>query len=184
MSFIRRSMPSSSVQVVPSSTTAELVQALGDDDSRSRLDQSEVGERLRKVAEVATRCGVELLGVQPQRRRNAQELLHKVAGGLWLIHDRQRRHEPERADQEAALLAGKAVVGLAGAVAQYEAVLRQVARYRIDGGPQALVVTREEPEDRRQERGGVEGIRLVVLAQHAVTYPVLEDVHLDLVSGG
>src|SRR4051794_12430023 len=170
MSFIRRSMLSSSLQVVPSSTTVELVQALGDDDSRSRLDQGEVGERLRKVPEVATRRGVELLGVQPQRRRDAQELLHQVAGRLRLVHDRQRRHEPERADQEAALLAGKAVVGLAGAVAQYEAVLRQVTRYRIDGSPQALVVTREKPEDRRQQRGGIEGIRLVVLAQHAVLH--------------
>ena len=50
----------------------------------------------------------------------------QVAGPLLLADDRQRRDEPERADEERALLAGQAVVGLVGAVAQHEAVLGQL----------------------------------------------------------
>ena len=75
--------------------------------------QREVGERLREVAEVPAGVGVELLGVEPERRRLAQQALHQVAGALLLADDREGGDEPERADQERALLAGQAVVGLA-----------------------------------------------------------------------
>ena len=68
---------------------------VGDDDPRRRLDQREVGERLREVAEVAGGVGVEA-----ERRAHAQELLHQVAGALRLPHDGQRRYEPERADED------------------------------------------------------------------------------------
>ncbi len=104
----------------------DLRNALGEDDARRGLDQREVRERLGEVAEVPAGGGVELLGVQPQRRGDAQQPFHQVAGALLLADDRQRRDEPEGADQEAALLAGHAVVGLVGAVAQHEAVLGQL----------------------------------------------------------
>ena len=127
---------------------------------------------------------VELLGVQAQRRGDAEQALHQIAGALAVADDRERRHEPERADQEAALLARQAVVGLVGAVAQDEAVLGQVVGDRLDGLSQALVVTRQETEERRQQGGRVERVRVVVLAQHAVAHAVFEDVRLDLVGGG
>ena len=46
-----------------------LLRSLGDDDARARLDQREVRERLREVPEVASGGGVELLRVEPERRR-------------------------------------------------------------------------------------------------------------------
>ena len=67
-----------------------------------------------KLPEVAAGVGVELLGVEAERRRDAQQPLHQVAGALQLADDRQRGDEPERADQERALLARQAVVGLVG----------------------------------------------------------------------
>src|SRR5689334_18764436 len=45
------------------SNGSKLGQTLGEDDARSRLDQREVRERLREVAEVAPGARVELLGV-------------------------------------------------------------------------------------------------------------------------
>ena len=104
---------------------------LGDDDPRRGLDQREVRERLREVAEVPAGVGVELLGVEPERRGDPQQPLHQVARPLQLADDRERRDEPERADQERALLAREAVVGLVGAVAQHEAVLGQVVGDRV-----------------------------------------------------
>ena len=151
---------------------------------RGRLDQREVREGLREVAQVPAGAGVELLGVEAQRRGDAEQALHQVAGPLVVADDRQRRHEPERADQEAALLARQAVVGLVGAVTQHETVLGQVVGDRLDALSQALVVTWEEAEERRQQRRRVERVRVVVLAQHAVAHAVLEDVGLDLVGGG
>src|SRR5437764_15486956 len=57
----------------------ELREPLGEDESRGRLDEREVREGLREVPEVAARGGVELLGVQPERRGLAQQPLHEVA---------------------------------------------------------------------------------------------------------
>ena len=145
---------------------------------------------IRAAASISARCenacgklprwrpvlGVELLGVEPQRRGDPQQPLHQVARALLLADDRERGHEPERADQEAALLARQAVVGLAGPVAQHEAVLGQVVGDREHALVQALVVGGQEAEDRRQQRRGVQRVGLVVLAQHAVLEAVLEDV--------
>ena len=156
---------------------------LGQDDPRGRLDQREVREGLREVAQVAARAGVELLGVEAERRRDAEQPLHQVAGTLPVADDRERRHQPERADQEAPLLAGEAVVGLAGPVAEDEAVLRQVVGDGLDRLAQRLVAGGQEAEDRGQQRRRVERIGVVVLAEHAVADAVLEDVRPDLVGG-
>ena len=104
----------------------------------------------------------------PSGEATLQELFHQVAGALLLADDRQAGDQPEGADQEAALLAGQAVVGLAGAVAQDEAVLGQVVGDRQHARAHALVVARQEAEQRRQQVGGVQRVGLVVLAQDAV----------------
>ncbi len=160
------------------------LQFLGDDDPGGGLDQREVRERLREVAQVPAGVGVELLGVEPERRRDAQQALHQVARVLQLADDRQRRDEPERADQERALLARQAVVGLVGLVAQHEAVLGQLVADRQHARAQPLVVAGQEAEDRRQQRRGVQRVGRVVLAQHAARVDaVLEDVGADLLRG-
>ena len=111
---------------------------------------------IRAAASISARCenacgklprcraglGVELLGVEPERRGDPQQPLHQVARPLLLADDRQRGDEPERADEERPLLAGQAVVGLVGAVAQDEPVLGQLVGDRQDGRAQALVVSR------------------------------------------
>ena len=127
--------------------------------------------------------GVELLRVEPERRGDVEELLHQVAGPLLLADDRQRRDEPERADQEASLLAGQAVVGLAGAVAEHEAVLCQIIGDRVDRLAQPFVVAGQEAEDRRQQRRCVERVCVVVLTEDAILDAAVEDVGLDLVGG-
>ena len=125
---------------------------------------------------------VELLRVEAERRRDPEQLVHQVARVLELADDRERRDEPERADQERALLPGEAVVGLVGAVAEHEAVLGQLLGDRVHGRVQALVVAGEEAEDRGQEHRGIERVGLVVLAQDPpFGDAVLEDVRADLV---
>src|SRR5688572_4133478 len=93
-------------------TSRELLHTLGDDDPGCRLDQCEVRERLREVAEVVTGVHVELLGEEPVRGGDPKQAFHQVTGKLLLADDRQRGHQPERADQERSFLAGQAVVGL------------------------------------------------------------------------
>ena len=48
------------------------------------LDQGEVREGLREVPEVAAGVDLELLGVQAERRGDAQQPLHQVARPLHL----------------------------------------------------------------------------------------------------
>ena len=43
------------------------------------VDQRQVGERLREVAEVSTRGGIDLLGVEQERTGERQELLAQAA---------------------------------------------------------------------------------------------------------
>src|SRR3954471_3553215 len=51
---------------------------VGADDVHDGVDQRQVGERLREVAEVPPGAGVDLLGVEVQRRRVAEQLLAQV----------------------------------------------------------------------------------------------------------
>src|SRR5204863_1978122 len=126
---------------------------------------------------------VELLRVEAEGRRDQQQPLHQVTRLLQVAGDRQGRNEPERAGEEGAFLTGEAVVCLLGEVPQHEAVLGEPVRDRRDGGAQALVLAGKEAEDRRQQRRGVEGLGLVVLAQDASGGAVLEDVPADLLGG-
>jgi Pyridoxamine 5'-phosphate oxidase len=72
----------------------------------------------------------------PRRRARAARrpatTLHQFTGPLLLADDRQRGHEPERADEEVPSFARHAVVSLAGAVAQHETVFCQL----VGDGPQ------------------------------------------------
>src|SRR6185295_6361541 len=158
-----------------------LRQHLGDDDSRRSLDEREVRERLWEVAEMAARRGVELLGVEAERRGDSEQSLHQVARPLQLAYDRKRGHEPEGADEEGAFLPGEPVVGLVGLVAEDVAVLGELVCNRLHRLAQGLVVVRKEAEDRSEERRGVESFRIVVLAKHTALGAVLDDVGVDLV---
>src|SRR4051812_34969351 len=103
-------------------------------------------ERLGEVPEMAPSAAVELLRIEAERRGDAQELLHQIPSALLLADDRQRRDEPERADQEASLFPGQAVVGLPRSVAEHEAVLGQVVGDREDALRETFVVSRQKPE--------------------------------------
>src|ERR1700733_9417009 len=84
----------------PICSSAKLVEPLGEDDPPGGLDQREGRERLGEVAQVTAALDVELLGVEPERRRHVDQPRHQVAGALDLADDRERRDEPERADHE------------------------------------------------------------------------------------
>src|SRR5690242_19355944 len=87
------------------------VDALRRDEAGRGVDEGEVGEGLREVAEVLTRAGVDLLRVEVERPGERKELLEQLPGPGGLADHRERGDEPERADGERALLAAQAVVG-------------------------------------------------------------------------
>ena len=129
-----------------------------------------------------TGAGLDLLGVEVQWAGEGQQPLAQVPGAAHLADLHQSRHQPERADREAALFAGEAVVGLLGAVAQHQAILGELVGDRQHGGPHPRVVRRQESEQRHQQQGGVQGVAAVALGKHAPgVHAVGQDVGLDLV---
>ena len=110
---------------------------------------------------------LELLGVEPERRGVGEQALAHVLRLALLADLRQRRHQPERADQEGPLLAVQSVVGLLRSVAQHQAVLGQLVADRPHGRAHAFVLGREEADERHQQVGGVERVCVVVLAEDA-----------------
>ena len=151
------------------------------DHVRDGVDQRQVRERLRVVAEVAPAGGLELLGVEPERRGVGEQPLAQVLGLAVLADLRQRRDQPERADQERALLAaagrrrsprcGSAAPGRSRSARRGSpSPSRARARRRAAGSAAAA-----------QQVRGVERVGVVVLAKDAALVDaVLEDVRADL----
>ncbi len=70
------------------------------DDVHHGVDEREVSERLREVAQVASAVRLDLLGVEQQRAGVGEQLLAKRPGPVQLADLGERRNEPERADRE------------------------------------------------------------------------------------
>src|SRR5438093_13644001 len=84
------------------------MQAAFAEDER-RLDQREVRERLRKVAELAPGDGVVLLGEEADVVAQVEQTLEELARFLVAPLERQHGGEPERTRKEDAFAAGEAV---------------------------------------------------------------------------
>src|SRR5207253_912245 len=91
-----------------------------------RVDQRQMGERLREVAQVPAGVRVDLLGVEVQRAGEGQQPLAEPPGPRQLADLDERGHQPERADRERTLLAGQPVVARVGDITQYEPVAGQL----------------------------------------------------------
>src|SRR5438874_7485247 len=81
-------------------------------DSPGGIDQSDMAERLREVAEQFAGGGVDLLGEQADIVDERRRLREDALGPLDLPGHRKRLSQPERAQQERALLAGQPVDAL------------------------------------------------------------------------
>src|SRR5258708_21733115 len=92
------------------------------DDVHDGVYQCQVGERLREIAKVTPGLAIYLLGIELQGARVREQLLAELAGTPVLADHRPRRHQPERADRQVALLAREPVVGLVDAVTQHQPV--------------------------------------------------------------
>ena len=150
-----------------SRSSAQLLHALGQDDAAGGLDQREVRERLREVAQVPAGGDVELLGVEAERGGDAQQRS---------MRSRARCVSPMIASAETSQ--NEQITNCPPCPTGRRRSRRScsAARTRSRSGrrrspaptcAQALVVAGQEPEHRRQQRGGVERVGVVVLAQHA-----------------
>src|ERR687891_558366 len=105
-----------------------------------------MSERLREIAEMAAGVGIDLFRVELQRAGERQHLLAQRARSLHLTDLNQRRHQPECADGERALLARQTVVGLLYLVPQHELVDSELVGDRQHGGPDPRITAGKESE--------------------------------------
>ena len=143
---------------------------VGVGESEGGLDDADVRERLREVPEEAAALGVVLLGDQaevvPQREQPLEERDRLVLPALLSEHC----GEPERAGEEHALAGREAVdvgVLLVGAVALDEAAAHELLLDRAYGADDALVLRRQEADERDQEAARVEAVRAEELGERA-----------------
>src|SRR4051794_25114465 len=94
-----------------------------------RVDETDVREGLREVAQLPPRRRVVLLGEQAEIVRDAEQFLEQRARFVVSLEHQQRVDEPERARQEDAFAADEAVDGvlLLCLVPLDEAVAHQLA---------------------------------------------------------
>ena len=156
----------------------------GPADRPGGVHQPDVAERLREVPEQVAGAGVHLLGQQPDVVDMADRAVEDLRRPLHLPGDRQSVRQPERAEQEAALVAGQPVDPAPGAVpADQTALVGQPFIDRGDRRQHPRVVRRQETHDRQHQVGGVqvgaaevlpEGLGLVApaLGQNSVVDPV------------
>src|SRR5262249_1851527 len=157
--------------------------ALGTDHVHDCIDQREVSEGLRKVAEVTAASVVDLLGVELQRAGVREQLLTELTRSRYLADLHQRRDQPEGADGECPLFAAKAVVSLLDAVAEHQAVLGELVGDGHHGGSDPLVLWRQEPDQGDEKDRGVKCCGLVMLDEDAALVDsALADLGVHLVS--
>src|SRR4051794_12318494 len=106
---------------------------------RGAVDQPDMGPRLREVAHEAPRSRAVLLADETDIVAKLAQALEQGDGLLDAAHEGEVVDEPERAGQEDALAPRKAVAAVAGAVAEHEAVIAQLALDGFDGAAHALV---------------------------------------------
>src|SRR3954447_15966852 len=148
------------------------------------VDEREMGEGLREVAEVTAGQRVDLLAVQLERAGVREQPLAESPRPAELPDLDEGGDEPERADREAPLLARQTVVGLLGLVPEDEAIDRQLVGDREDRGADPRVVRGKEADERDEEVRRVERRRVVVLREDTTLVDAVgEDVGLDLVGG-
>ena len=114
------------------------------DQVHHRIDQGEMRERLREVAEVVSGVRVDLLSVEMEFAGKRQQLAAQGPGPRHFSDFDQRRNQPKRAYGEGALLPAETVIGLLDAVAQDEFVFGQLVGDGEDGRPHTRIVRRAE----------------------------------------
>ena len=132
------------------------------------VDQRDVGEGLREVAEELAGRRVDLLGVEPDVIGVAQHPAEDPLGPLALADHGQRLGQPEGADREGALLSLQPV-GVTVAVDQLAVGAGELPRDGADGPVHPRMVPGKEPHHRDRERGGIERVVVVGLDERLVS---------------
>src|SRR6266498_4157760 len=148
------------------------------------VDQGEVREGLREVAKMSPAPLLDLFREQQQRAGGRQRLLAQVARPLELADLHERRDEPKRAYREGSLCSPHTVVGLLGAITQYQSAVCQFVGDREHRATDPLVLGREEANKWQEQHRGVERVAVVMLGKDApLVDPALAHVGVDFLRG-
>ena len=126
------------------------------------MQQSDVRERLREVAQQAFALGVVLLAEEADIVSQRRELLSVALGFFHAPGRRQRTHQPEAADEKCPFTAGKPVHAVLRRVAPDERPLADLLLRIASICQDARVVRRQKAGDRDKQQARI-GVPAVVL---------------------
>ena len=104
-----------------------------------------MAERLGEVADLAASRDVVLLREQAEVVAQPEQAVEQRSGFVDPAVEGERADQPERAGEELSLVARQPVVGVGRRVARDEAIAAELARDRVDGARDALVVAGQKP---------------------------------------
>src|SRR5262249_34736708 len=120
------------------------------------VDEADVRERLREVAQEGAASGVDLLGVEADVVGEGQEVVEPLAGRPELPHPRQHLDRPEAAESEGRLAAGQAV--RPRRIAIEESVPLELAVEAREGRGEARRARVAVAVDAQEEERGVDAV--------------------------
>lgn len=121
-----------------------------------RVDQRDVGEGLREVADLPAISRIVFLREQPEIVAQRQQAVEQTLGLLAASDGDVGVREPEAAGQEDAFTGFEPVIGDFRVVAAYEAVDEQVPFDRLDSPDISWIARRDEADLGEQQQAGVE----------------------------
>src|SRR5262245_59871849 len=145
------------------------------------VDQPDVRERLRKVAQESPRARIVLLGQKADVVADVAKALEECARLGLLALQREIVGQPEAAREKGALTRGQPVELGDGLVSRHEAIGREATADGLDGSEHARILRRKESDERNHQEARVEQLRAVVLQEGAELpiEPVLAHVRVD-----
>ena len=102
-----------------------------------------------------------------------------------LVDLRERRDEPKRAYREGSLCSSHTVVGLLGAITEYQSAVRQFVGDSEHRATDPFVLGREEANEWQEQHRGVERVAaIIMLGKDApLVHPALAHVGVDFICG-
>src|SRR5215213_8205453 len=146
------------------------------------LDERQVRERLRKVAELHPGPRIVFFAQEAEIVTQSEQAIEQRLRFVQPALHSEDFDQPERASQEDAFARWEPIdmLLILASVAKQETVDTELASDRFDGRDESRIVRRQEADDRHEQNAGVELVRSVRLGEGLLAFTPTAPEHLIL----
>src|SRR5262245_35002045 len=131
------------------------------------VDEPDMGERLRKIADEALSFGVVFLGEQAHVVAQSDQFREQALRVGEAPKQDIGIGQPEAAGKEGAFAGWQAVFARRGVVAEYKPVAQKLSLDGLDGSPDTRVLGWQKADLRDQQRARIQQVAVVRLGERA-----------------